>query len=359
MMRTIHGQFTLDKPIASGAFGDLYQGKDRLTGKDVAIKLESSIARHPQLHYESKLYRIFAGGIGIPNTYWYGAEGGYNALVMDLMGQSLEVLFESCGRKFSLRTVLMLADQMISRLEYLHAHKFIHRDIKPENFVLGLGNRSAIVHVIDFGLAKKYFDKNYVQHIPYTEGKAMIGTARYASISAHLGFEQGRRDDLEALGFVLMYFLKGCLPWQGLKGSTKELVTNKKISTSAAKLCQDSPSEFLTYFEYCRGLRFEDKPDYDLLRRNFRELFIREGYENNGVFDWENGISSDSSTLSSPPKSYQTKCSLRVGSGDFSDHTSSGTGNKNSGNIGHDSSFTKAPSSTCPPLHYDSELTTS
>merc|ERR1719498_581787 len=135
----VGGRYVLGKKLGSGSFGDIYLAVDQRTSEHVAVKLESVKAPHPQLLYESKLYRILAGGVGIPNVHWYGVEGGYNAMVLDLLGPSLEDLFNFCSRKFSLKTVLMLADQLIARTENLHAKCFIHRDIKPDNFLIGLG----------------------------------------------------------------------------------------------------------------------------------------------------------------------------------------------------------------------------
>ena len=179
--------------------------------EEVAVKLESIKARHPQLLYESKLYKILQGGVGIPHIRWYGPERDYNVLVMDLLGPSLEDLFNFCSRRFTMKTVLMLADQMIGRIEYVHNKNFIHRDIKPDNFLMGIGRHCNKLFLIDFGLAKKYRDNRTRQHIPYREDKNLTGTARYASINAHLGIEQSRRDDMESLGYVLMYFNRGSL----------------------------------------------------------------------------------------------------------------------------------------------------
>lgn len=270
--------------------GDIYLGVNIVSGEEIAIKLESIKAKHPQLEYESKVYKSLAGGVGVPFVRWYGTECDYHAMVLDLLGPSLEDLFNFCNRKFSLKTVLLLADQLISRVEYIHSRNFIHRDIKPDNFLMGIGKRGNQVNVIDFGLAKKYRDPKTHLHIPYRENKNLTGTARYTSINTHLGVEQSRRDDLESLGYVLMYFLRGSLPWQGLKAATKkqkyDRIMEKKMTTPTDILCRGFPNEFAIYLNYCRSLRFDDKPDYSYLRKLFRDLFVREGFQYDYVFDW-------------------------------------------------------------------------
>ncbi|XP_075523328.1 casein kinase 1-like protein 2 [Primulina tabacum] len=286
----VGNKFRLGRKIGSGSFGEIYLGTNIQTNEEVAIKLENVKTKHPQLMYESKLYKLLQGGTGIPNVRWFGVEGDYNVLVMDLLGPSLEDLFNFCSRKLSLKTVLMLADKMITRVEFIHSKSFLHRDIKPDNFLMGLGKRANQVYAIDFGLAKKYRDSSTQQHIPYRENKNLTGTARYASMNTHLGIEQSRRDDLESLGYVFMYFLRGSLPWQGLKAGTKkqkyERICEKKVSTSIETLCRSYPAEFASYFHYCRSLRFDDKPDYTYLKRIFRDLFIREGFQFDYVYDW-------------------------------------------------------------------------
>ncbi|KAJ3144723.1 serine/threonine protein kinase, partial [Irineochytrium annulatum] len=207
-------------------------------------------------------------------------------MAMELLGPSLESLFEFCGRKFSLKTVLLLADQMISRIEYMHSRNYIHRDIKPDNFLMGVGKQCSLVNIIDFGLSKRYRDPSTHAHIPYTSNKKLTGTARYASVKTHVGCEQSRRDDLESLAYVLLYFLRGSLPWQGLKGGTKEQkyarICERKITVHARDLAEGFPREFALFLNYARSLRFVEQPDYAYARGLFAGLFEREGF----VKDW-------------------------------------------------------------------------
>jgi len=280
----------MGQKFGSGAFGEIYMATNSQNNEVLALKTEDSKSKHAQLLFEAKVLKALQGGIGVPVLYWFGQEYSSNIMVMSLLGPSLEDLFNLCSRKFSLKTVLMLADQMIARTEYVHSRNYIHRDIKPDNFLIGLGKRTNIVYVVDFGLAKKYRDSKTHQHIPYRENKNLTGTARYASINAHLGIEQSRRDDLEAIGYVLIYVVKGYLPWQGIKANNKQekyhKIMEKKMTTPVEILCKGLPIEFSTYMNYCRTLKFEDKPDYSYLRKMFKELFIREGFELDYMYDW-------------------------------------------------------------------------
>ena len=286
----IGNKYQVGRKLGSGSFGQIHLGVNSQTNEEIAIKFETVRSRHPQLLYESRVYQSLAGGLGIPNCHWFGVEGEFNVMVIDLMGPSLEDLFSQCNRKFSLKTVLMLADQMISRIEFIHAKNYLHRDIKPDNFLIGTGRRSNQIFVIDFGLAKKYRDARTQQHIPYREGKNLTGTARYASLNTHLGIEQSRRDDLEGLGYVLLYFLRGSLPWQGLRAQNRkekyERIMQSKLDTLISVLCAGFPAEIATYMNYCKNLRFEERPDYSYLKRMLKDLFFREDYQYDYIFDW-------------------------------------------------------------------------
>jgi len=319
-------RYKLGRKIGSGSFGDIYLGKDIPTGEDVAIKLECIKTRHPQLHYESKLYRVLSADRdraprGIPAMRWYGIEGNYNVLIMDLLGPSLEDLFNYCGRTFTVTTVCMLALELLDRVQYIHEKNFIHRDIKPDNFLIGTGKNCSTVYAIDFGLAKRYRNPKTFAHIRYREHKHLTGTPRYASVNNHLGIEQSRRDDLESLGFVLMYFLRGKLPWQGLRANTKkqkyQKILEKKLATPFKLLCKGYPPQFVKYLEYCRQLRFEDTPDYKYLRSLFDEV-LRLTDEKDKVFDWVKRKSKDKGGKDTNP--------LAGGSGTDGKRKSSGGG---------------------------------
>eukprot|EP01055_Gregarina_sp_Pseudo9_P001489 Gregarina_sp_Pseudo_9__1488@NODE_1_length_8127_cov_32_238872_g0_i0_p4_GENE_NODE_1_length_8127_cov_32_238872_g0_i0NODE_1_length_8127_cov_32_238872_g0_i0_p4_ORF_typecomplete_len349_score76_86Pkinase/PF00069_25/1_8e39Pkinase_Tyr/PF07714_17/2_5e22Pkinase_Tyr/PF07714_17/6_4e03Pkinase_fungal/PF17667_1/7_1e17Kdo/PF06293_14/1_2e09Kinaselike/PF14531_6/5_2e08RIO1/PF01163_22/2_8e05RIO1/PF01163_22/5_5e03WaaY/PF06176_11/3e05YrbLPhoP_reg/PF10707_9/0_0033APH/PF01636_23/0_024FTA2/PF13095_6/0_046FTA2/PF13095_6/5 len=294
--------FRVGKKIGSGSFGEIFMGTNLRTGEEVGIKLEHVRRRNPHLLYECKLYKLLAGGMGIPNLHWYGVEGEYTVMVMDLLGPSLEDLFNYCGRVFRMKTTLMLAEQMIDRIEYVHGAGVIHRDIKPHNFLIGRRKTATeeTVFIIDFGLAKRFKDPRTGFHIPFRQGKSLTGTARYVSINTHMGMEQARRDDLESLGYVFLYFLKGCLPWQGLKATSKkdkyELIMEKKAATPVEVLCRHCPPEFLMYMKYCRSLRFLDRPNYLYLKKLFRDLLIKEGYTYDYVFDWTKLVQHKSSS---------------------------------------------------------------
>ncbi|KZC08327.1 Casein kinase I isoform epsilon [Dufourea novaeangliae] len=328
----VGNKYRLGRKIGSGSFGDIYLGTNISTGEEVAIKLECIKTRHPQLHIESKFYKMMQGGVGIPTIKWCGSEGDYNVMVMELLGPSLEDLFNFCSRRFSLKTVLLLADQLICRTDYIHSRNFIHRDIKPDNFLMGLGKKGNLVYIIDFGLAKKYRDGRTHKHIPYRENKNLTGTARYASINTHLGIEQSRRDDLESLGYVLMYFNRGSLPWQGLKAATKrqkyERISEKKMSTPVEELCKGFPVEFASYLRYCRGLRFEERPDYSYLRQLFRTLFHGQGFTYDYVFDWNmlkfGNVRQPTlpSAQQAPMHSQQTNTALPSGTNNDQEHRS-------------------------------------
>ena len=209
---------------------------------------------------------------------------------MELLGKSLEDIFQAQQKKFTVKTVAMIGIQMLDRLEFIHSKNIIHRDIKPDNFVLGLDNKSHIIYILDFGLSKKFRSSRTHQHIKFSVNKKLTGTARYASINALKGCEQSRRDDLEAIGYVLLYFLRGSLPWQGLhvnKGEDRyKKILQKKKGTSAEDLCKGFPNEFVEYINYTRNLEFEADPDYKFLRGLLTTVLEKQNSQFDFYYDW-------------------------------------------------------------------------
>lgn len=276
---------------------------------------------------------------GIPNVYYFGQEGLHNILVIDLLGPSLEDLFDHCGRRFTIKTVVMVAKQMLSRVQTIHEKNLIYRDIKPDNFLIGRPGTKAsnVIHVVDFGMAKQFRDPKTRVHIAYRERKSLSGTARYMSINTHLGREQSRRDDLEALGHVFMYFLRGGLPWQGLKAATNkqkyEKIGEKKQTTAIKDLCEGFPEEFSKYLTYVRNLGFEDTPDYDYLRDLFTQSLKNTGEVEDGEYDWMK-INKDSGkgwdSMKSHGPGYLHNPNVRPGPSQMELHSGHRPGNTNS-----------------------------
>ena len=302
----LNGVYRIIKMVGCGAFGEIHLAYDVNMKALRAIKFEMANHKNPQLKHEysvleqlnkhdSQPNNIVGSDTftGVPKVYYFDRlEHKYNFMVMEFLGPSLGDLFQLKERNFGMETVLMLAIQILTRIEYIHEKGFLHRDIKPENFVIGLNDKSNLVYLIDYGLSKRYKDKNSGQHIPYRENKQLVGTVRYASINAHLGIEQSRRDDLEGIGYVLVYFYLGRLPWQNKTDKGKPLtqkITEKKLTTPPELLCKKMPREFSYYFHYCKNLKFEDRPDYNSLKGMFAELLSSRMKINNIkelVYDW-------------------------------------------------------------------------
>jgi serine/threonine protein kinase len=278
--------------------GEVFAARDVVSVKDVVIKLEPVKAGQHFLEHEYHVYQKLSGGIGIPRVRWFGTEGGFYMMTLDCLGQSLQDLFVRCHFKFTVQTVLLLAGQLVyissllsryahmwfqvCRLEYIHSRNFIHRDLKPSNIVMGIGIQATMAYLIDFGLSKEYRNPDTYKHIPSNTNRGLTGTAIFASINSHLGLELGRRDDMESLAYILIYFLRGCLPWEGSPD-----MAESKQQTTPHNLCHGLPTEFCTFLEYCRSLAFEKKPDYGYLGDLFNNLSLRNGFQNDAAFDWD------------------------------------------------------------------------
>ena len=274
------------KKLGEGSFGKVY--KAEFNGDEYAIKMEYKSKEQGLLEIEATIMSYLKGP-NIPYIKSYGYSGNYNVLVMQLLDRSLEDLFNKYT-KFSIKTTCMLGYQMVNILQYIHDRHIIHRDIKPDNFVMGAKENNDRLYILDFGLAKKYRSSRTLIQYPYIKKKKLTGTARYASIHALEAYEQSRRDDLESVGYVLMYFLIGDLPWQGLKVKSKEdrykRILEKKKETTSEELCVGFPKEFYQYVEYCKNLEYEENPNYEMLKQLFLDVIKKRKEKMDYIYDW-------------------------------------------------------------------------
>ena len=285
----IFDRYKLLKRLGAGSFGCIYSAE--YENQYYAIKLENKNQGQNLLENEAYIMS-YLNGPGLPAVKSYGYSSKYNILVMELMGKSLEDIFENfVVKKMSVRCVCNIAYQMMEIMEYIHKKHIIHRDIKPDNFVIGRGEKKKYIYILDFGLAKKYRSSRTLEHYPVFKSKNLVGTARYASINALNGLTQSRRDDLEAIGYVLMYFLRGKLPWQGIPVKNKEeryrKIMEKKVATSAEELCQGFPEEFVNYINYTRNLEYEQNPDYTFLKNLFVNILKKDDQIIDCYYDWD------------------------------------------------------------------------
>lgn len=229
---------------------------------------------------------------GIPHLYWNGRFKHQDILITSRLGVDLSLLFDYCNRKFSLHTVLSIGIQILNVIENIHQNGVLHRDIKPHNILLGYGKNNHKIHFIDFGLSKLYINLQDASHIPFQNNLLPVGTARYASRYTHDGIAQSRRDDLESIGYILVYFLKSRLPWQGLKITSRRdkwlQIGKVKKQTKLKTLCHNIPKQFITYFNIVRELDFKETPNYNKLRQQLKQAANDHNIDvNKCKWDWE------------------------------------------------------------------------
>ena len=293
--RLFFNKYKIKKLIYQTKLSSIYEGINIKDNEPVAIKLEKKSSELPYL--ESEAYFLFSlKGYGIPKIITYGKSGLFRVLIEELLGLSINSLWEmkkkyKTSSKVLINNVCMIALQGLERLEYIHSKNIIHRDIKPHNFLIGKNNPE-LIYLIDFGFARKYRSSRTGKHIKFKWIKYTFGSLRYFSINANRGFELSRRDDLESFGYMLVYLAKQYLPWI----STEDLDIDKDIrieaiykikkSVTPEALCKDLPEEFAEFIRYIRKLEFEEDPKYDYLKSLFTNILIKNQQKIDFNFFW-------------------------------------------------------------------------
>ena len=286
--KIIFHKYKIEKILGRGSFGCVFQGKNLQTSSNVALKFETRSAKVQLLKNEAEiLYNL--KGFGIPDIISFGYIKNYSVMIQELLGANL--LHLNSNSVYDIKDICMIGIQIMDRIEFVHSKYLIHRDIKPENFVAGYNNNSTI-YIIDFGLAQKFKSSRTGKHVKFTISGKMFGTVRYASYNASRGVQQSRRDDLESIGYMLLFLLKGNLPWKGINLREKNMykkyreMLSLKKNIPMNKLCSGLPPEIGEYIKYTKKLLFEQDPDYEYLRNLFRAILKRNQPKNDFKFSW-------------------------------------------------------------------------
>ena len=288
---TIFNKYKMIRKLGQGSFGSIYEAQSLYSNKLYAIKLEDMKQDQFILEDES----IFLSLINyprIPKIKSFGYSGSYIILVMELLGKSLDKIFnELPSKKMSIRCVCNIAYQLILIFEAIHNCNIIHRDIKPANIAIGREEKSKYIYLLDFGLSKKFRSTKTKKHFPFLQNNKLIGNARYSSINALDGGTQSRRDDLESVGYLLLYLLLGRLPWQGHISHSRDdkyyKIKKIKRETTAEELCRGLPPQFEEYVKYTRNLKYEEDPKYDYLKNLFLSVLKNYNWEFDYYYDWD------------------------------------------------------------------------
>ena len=280
-------KYSIISKIDEGSFGSIYLAKNIITKEEVAVKVEKRKQYKPLLEKEAYIL-FYLHGPGLPEIKSFGKTAYYSILIQTLLGPSLSSLFDVKKIKFTVKDICMISIQMLERLQYIHSKDYIHRDIKPQNFLMGLKDPN-MLYIIDFGLSKKYRSKKG-KHIKFSITNNIIGTPRYCSYNALRGAEQSRRDDLESLFYVILYFFRGSVPWQNLKIKSRnerfKRINEIKKKVNYKLICKDLPEEFLDFANYIKHLNFEEEPNYKYMQKLFYLILLKIKEENDDNFSW-------------------------------------------------------------------------
>ena len=284
--RLIFKKFRVKKLIKNSSISKVYEGINELTKERVAMKFEKIGGKYDLLESEA-YFLLLLKGFGIPRLISFGKITYYKILVEELLGPCIYLTWDISNQKKRLNDICLVAIQCLDRLEYIHSKDVIHQDIKPFNFIFGR-NDPNVIYLIDFGLSKKYRSSRTGKHIKFKFLNKINGSFRYMSINCNKGYEQSRRDDLESLGYMLVFLAKKKLPWPDIDINKKEnkilqskKILAKKIETTPEQLCSGLPFEFVEYIKYCKSLEFEDDPNYNYLKN----LFITILKKNQNIID--------------------------------------------------------------------------
>ena len=297
MAVVIEDKYIIKDKIGEGMFGMIFLAKNKYTEEMVAIKLDESIL----LKNEARIYRVLADIKGISKLRSFGSIDKYNYMVIDRLGKSFEDI--KVENRIDTKTIILVGLQMIRRIESVHKRNIIHRDIKPENFLIGCGEEKNLVYIIDFGLSKLFKINN--KHIARESGRSIVGTLPFVSLNIHEGFTPSRRDDMESIGYTLIYLFLGGLPWvnintnllcEGLKSEKdKERVDSDILERETYRLKKTTnfwnidglSGELIIFIKYCRGLRFDEEPDYEYLKMLLTNLYKMKKYPIDNIFCWD------------------------------------------------------------------------
>ena len=282
-------KFKVKRKLGEGAFGEVYLGQTVEKNEYVALKVEPKKIAKPILQNEAfTLYNL--AGPGIPAVKSFGKVKNYNVLVEPLLGKSLFDIFAENHKEMPMEDICLIAQQVLDRIQWVHSKFIVHRDIKPDNFLIGKKDPN-VIYLIDFGLSQKYRSGLSGKHIRFGFTGKLTGTVRFASANALRGGEQSRRDDIESIGYMLVYFMKKRLPWQGVTGTRKMerylKIYKMKKNTTPEELCKNLPDEMVEYIKYAKKLEFEQEPNYNYLRKLFKSILKRiHTTKDQLVFSW-------------------------------------------------------------------------
>ncbi|KAM3133923.1 hypothetical protein pb186bvf_014038 [Paramecium bursaria] len=298
--RVFLGRFSVIKRISSGSFGVVYLVHDKTTKEDCALKLEKYDNDETRsLEKEVSILTKLNDTPGVPKLIWAGQEGDFNLLIMQLLGMDLGYYIKQF-KQFTLKCTIQIAYESVQVLRNIHSKQVVHRDLKPENILMSKDVDQ--IYIVDFGISKIFTD------MPFRDDKSFMGTTRYASIAAHKGFEIARKDDLESLFYVIIYFLRGNLPWQNLQVQEKDRTTavgELKQKIELNELCNGLPHEFVEILAYLRTLSFYEEPDYTFILGLLSQVADRHNFFLDGTYDW-----TDQSRLTKKQSSIDTRKSL-------------------------------------------------